>query len=49
MAKKRKQSFEQWCQDNDREDLLREFFCVFAQGCKKNALCTFTFGNVNIN
>ena len=38
MAKKRKQSFEQWCQDNDREDLLREFFCVFTQGCKKCSL-----------
>jgi len=23
MAKKQKQSLEQWCQDNDREDLLR--------------------------
>ena len=25
MAKKQKQSLEQWCQDNDREDLLREW------------------------
>ena len=25
MAKKRKQSLEQWCQDNDREDLLQEW------------------------
>ena len=46
MAKKQKQSLEQWCQDNDREDLLREWEELqveISDGTRYNRIlhCTF--------